>query len=164
MRGIHLQRNVVAVAQKALTANLRLLGPLVLPLPELVTLLSASNICGPSDTALQACKVPRGSISMGSANESSPHHPLQRIAWGCCMGSGGGLVGTPQSLRVAVLMSSLQWLQLRASKEKDCACPTLSSLQVHPPACSALVAPLNYSRGYKLCVGGPSIVPCPTCS
>ena len=40
MRGIHLQRNVVAVAQKALTANLRLLGPLVLPLPELVTLLT----------------------------------------------------------------------------------------------------------------------------
>ena len=37
MRGIHLQRNVVAVAQKALTANLRLLGPLVLPLSELVT-------------------------------------------------------------------------------------------------------------------------------
>ena len=35
-RGIHLQRNVVAVAQKALTAYLRLLGPLVLPLPELV--------------------------------------------------------------------------------------------------------------------------------
>ena len=40
MRGIHLQRNVVAVAQKALTANLRLLGPLVLPLPELVTIIS----------------------------------------------------------------------------------------------------------------------------
>ena len=40
MRGIHLQRNVVAVAQNALTANLRLLGPLVLPPPELVTLLS----------------------------------------------------------------------------------------------------------------------------
>ena len=37
MRGIHLQKNVVAVAQKALTANVRLLGPLVLPLPELVT-------------------------------------------------------------------------------------------------------------------------------
>ena len=36
MRGIHLQRNVVGVAQKALAANLRLLGPLVLPLPELV--------------------------------------------------------------------------------------------------------------------------------
>ena len=42
MRGIHLQRNVVAVAQKALTANLRLLGPLVLPLPELVSLLALS--------------------------------------------------------------------------------------------------------------------------
>ena len=54
MRGIHLQRNVVAVAQKALTANLRLLGPLVLPLPELVTLLSASYICGPSEAALSA--------------------------------------------------------------------------------------------------------------
>ena len=40
MRGIHLQRNVVAFAQKALTADLRLLGPLVLPLPELVTPLS----------------------------------------------------------------------------------------------------------------------------
>ena len=43
MRGIHLQRNVVAVAQKALTANLRLLGPLVLPLPELVSLLTLSD-------------------------------------------------------------------------------------------------------------------------
>ncbi|CAK0733116.1 hypothetical protein CVIRNUC_000228 [Coccomyxa viridis] len=43
MRGIHLQRNVVAVAQKALTANLRLLGPLVLPLPELLRAASRQN-------------------------------------------------------------------------------------------------------------------------
>ena len=39
IHGIHLQRHIVAVAQKALTAAMRLLGPLVLPLPELVTLL-----------------------------------------------------------------------------------------------------------------------------
>ena len=55
MRGIHLQRNVVAVAQKALTANLRLLGPLVLPLPELVTLfIPLCCIYSPADAALSA--------------------------------------------------------------------------------------------------------------
>ena len=34
--GIHLQRNVVDIAQKALKANLTALGPLVLPVTELV--------------------------------------------------------------------------------------------------------------------------------
>ena len=37
IRGIHLQRNVVDVAQKALKANLTALGPLVLPVTELVS-------------------------------------------------------------------------------------------------------------------------------
>ena len=35
--GIHLQRNVVDIAQKALKANLMALGPLVLPVTELVS-------------------------------------------------------------------------------------------------------------------------------
>ena len=37
IRGIHLQRNVVDIAQKALKANLMALGPLVLPVTELVS-------------------------------------------------------------------------------------------------------------------------------
>ena len=36
-RGVFLRRNVIAVAGRALTANLTRLGPLVLPISELVS-------------------------------------------------------------------------------------------------------------------------------
>ena len=36
-RGVFLRRNVIAVAGRALTANLKRLGPLVLPISELVS-------------------------------------------------------------------------------------------------------------------------------
>ena len=83
IRGVFLRRNVIAVAGRALTANLTRLGPLVLPINELVrarapTPHPACAVCA------QACLPMPAAASLGWPGALRRPAPCSCTCWCCC--------------------------------------------------------------------------------